>query len=90
MNKTECKKYVRKAFNKMKANNMELTPKNMEKCMREVINNETRLYVAYGKMAMHILNNSATTISAKQLVSEIDVIPKLYDEVNLINNTEGM
>ena len=51
MNKNECKKYIRKAFNKVKFQGKDLTPKNLEIEMKNIINNESRIYIAYGKRA---------------------------------------
>lgn len=47
--------------------------------MKEKIKEEARLYIAYGKMVTYILNNSGTSITAKDLVNEIDIIPGLYN-----------
>lgn len=52
---------------------------NLSRCMKEKIKEEARLYIAYGKMATYILNNSGTSITAKDLVNEIDIIPGLYN-----------
>lgn len=90
MNKRECKKYIKQAFNKLSLQNMEINPKNLEICMKRVIKEEERIYVAYGKMAMYLLNNSATEITAKQLAEEVDIIPRVYNEIDLINKTESM
>lgn len=90
MNKRECKKYIRRAFDNLCANNMTKNPKNLEICMRRIIKEESRKYIAYGKMAMYILNNSANNITANQLIKEIDIIPRLYNEIDLINKTERM
>ena len=88
MNKVECKKYIRKALKKIYAKNININVENLERCMKEVINEESGLYIAYGKMALHILENSATDINAKALISELDVIPRLYSEYEIINITE--
>lgn len=90
MNKRECKKYVRRAFYELCSRNMTKNPTNLEICMKKVINEDTRKYMAYGKMAMYNLNNSATVITAKQLIEEIDVIPKIYNEIDLINKAERL
>lgn len=90
MNKRECKKYIKQAFHVLSSQNMSMNPKNLEICMKKVIKQEERIYVAYGKMAMYLLNNSATDITAKQLAEEIDVIPRIYSEIDLVNKTESM
>ena len=90
MNRVECKKYIRKALKKISAKNISISEENLERCIKEVINDESRLYIAYGKMALHILKNSATEIAAKTLIGELDVIPRLYSDYEIINITERM
>lgn len=90
MNKVECKKYIRNALKKISAKNISISEENLERCMKEAISDESRLYVAYGKMALHILKNSATEINAKTLINELDVIQRLYSDYEIINITERM
>ncbi|MBQ6991972.1 MAG: hypothetical protein IJN50_03555 [Clostridia bacterium] len=84
MNKVECKKYIRRAFRKMKSQNKSMTPQNLAIEMERAIKEETSMYIAYGKVAMHLLNKSATDITAKQLASEIDIIPSIYNSKEVL------
>ena len=90
MNKVECKKYIRRAFRKMKSQNKSMTPQNLAIEMERVIKEETSIYIAYGKIAMHLLNKSANEITAKQLASEIDVIPTVYNNREIVLNAERL
>ena len=47
MNKVECKKYLKKAFNSIKAQNKSITINNLENEMKNIINCEINLYIAY-------------------------------------------
>jgi len=85
MNKVECKKYIRRAFRKMKNQNKSMTPQNLAMEMERAIKEETSMYIAYGKIAMHLLNKSATEITAKQLASEIDIIPSIYNSKEVLD-----
>lgn len=89
MNKVECKKYIRKALKKISAKNISINEDNLERCMQEVINEESRLYIAYGKMALRILEKSATDINSSTLIGELDVIPRLYSDYEIIYLTEN-
>lgn len=90
MNKVECKKYIRRAFRKIKNQNKSMTPQNLAIEMERTIKEETSMYIAYGKLAMHLLNKSATEITAKQLASEVDVIPTIYNSREIILNAEKL
>lgn len=90
MNKIECKKYIRKAFRKMKNQNKSMTPQNLAIEMERAIKEDSSMYIAYGKIAMHLLNKSATQITAKQLVSEVDVIPIIYNSEEIILNAKKL
>lgn len=90
MNKIECKKYIRKAFRKMKNQNKSMTPQNLAIEMERAIKEDSSMYIAYGKIAMHLLNKSATQITAKQLVSEVDVIPIIYNSEEIVLNAKKL
>lgn len=84
MNKSECKKYIKRAYSRMAFQSKEMTPENIAIEMEREIKNESKYFIAYAKLAMHNLNNSASEITAKQLEAQIDVIPKVYNEVEVI------
>lgn len=90
MNKVECKKYIRRAFRNMKKQNKSMTPQNLAMETERVIKEEASMYIAYGKIAMHLLNKSATQITAKQLAAEVDVIPSIYNSREIILNAEKL
>ena len=90
MNKVECKKYIRRAFRKMKNQNKNMTPQNLAIEMEREIKEEALIYMAYGELAMHLLNKSATEITAKQLASEVDVIPSIYSNSEIILKSKNL
>lgn len=90
MNKVECKKYIRRAFRKMKNQNKSMIPQNLAIEMERAIKEETSIYIAYGKIAMHLLSKSATQITAKQLASEVDVIPTIYSNSEIILKSKNL
>ena len=90
MNKNECKKYLRRAFWNLEKKNKDMTPKNLEIEMEREIRGDGALYIAYGKIAMHLLNKSATEITAKQLETEIDTIPSVYSDSEIILKSKNL
>lgn len=84
MNKTECKKYLRKAFNNIKKQNKSITIENLEIEMRKQINKDAETYVDCSKIALNNLLNSANDINTKDLIEQIDVVTQIYDERQLI------
>lgn len=90
MNKVECKKYLKKAFDSIKAQNKSITINNLENEMKNIINCEINLYIAYSKLALHTLLNSGTTITTKSLIEELEVIPKIYNEIDAIKKSEKL
>ena len=84
MNKTECKKYLRRAFNNIKRQNKSITIENLEIEMRKQINKDAETYIDCGKIALNNLLNSANDISAADLSEQIDVVTQIYDERQLI------
>jgi len=90
MNKIECKKYIRRAFRNMKKQNKSMTPRNLALEMEREIKEESLIYMAYGELAMHLLNKSATEITAKQLASEVDVIPSIYSNSEIILKSKNL
>lgn len=90
MNKNECKKYIRKAFNNMKAQNKSITIKNLENEMLNLIDEDKELYIAYGKMALYTLLNSASIITDKDLEKEIDVLKIIYKDEKIVNKASNL
>lgn len=88
MNKNECKKYLKKAFYTMLHQGKNMTENNLEIEMNKIIADEAKVYISYGKLAMHILTNSATEISAKQLIAQIDIIPKLFTKQQVLDKAK--
>lgn len=90
MNKSECKKYIKKAYNNIKEQNKSITLNNLENEMKKELNNDCKIYIAYSKMALYTLLKSATDITVKELSNEIDVIVRLYDKDCIINKTKNI
>lgn len=90
MNKIECKKYIRRAYERLSYQGKSMNPENLAKEMEKEINNESKIYIAYAKIAMHNLNNSANDITAKDLIEQIDVIHKLYSKIDVIIKAENL
>ncbi len=84
MNKHECKKYITRAYNRLVIQSKSMNPENLAIEMDRVIKSESKIYTAYAKLAIHNLNKSATKITAKQLMAQIDVIPKIYNQTDVI------
>lgn len=84
MNKTECKKYLRKAFNNIKKQNKSITIENLENEMRKQINKESENYIDCSKIALNNLLNSANDIKVADLIGQVDIVTQIYDERQLI------
>lgn len=90
MNKNECKKYIRKTFNNLLKQRKEITMQNLEIQMKKEINNEMKLYLAYGKIAIHNINLSANKITIKEMMAQIDTISSLYSQSEAIKKAETL
>lgn len=90
MNKSECKKYIKRSYSRMAFYSKTMTPKNIAIEMEREINQERKVYIAYAKVAMHNLNKSATEITAKQLTSEIDTITRLYNQLDVMTKAKAL
>lgn len=91
MNKSNCKKYIRNAYRQLVANNKEITPENIEKEMIKVITKESKEYIAYAKIAVDNMKNSANTIiTLNDLLGKIDFLPKIYTEYAAIEKAEKL
>ena len=85
MNKQECKKYLKRAYYSLIKQSKSMTPENIEIAMK----NESEIYIAYAKLAMHNLNNSATVITANQLAAQIDIIPRIYKQQDVVEKSKN-
>lgn len=91
MNKTECKKYLRKAYNQAVAHNKSITPKNIEDEMKRAIDEQGLEYIAYSKIAVDNMKTSANeVITIKDLINEIDVLPRIYTKLSAIKKAENL
>lgn len=84
MNKTECKKYLRRAFNNIKKQNKSLTPDNLEIEMKKIIEIDANIYIDYSKIALKNLLIAPNEVTAQSLTQEIDIIQKIYTERQII------
>lgn len=81
MNKVECKKYLRRAYKNAIAHNKSITPKNIEDEIRKVIEEANEEYIAYSKIAVSNMQNTANTIiTLNDVLGEIDVLQQIYTE----------
>lgn len=90
MNKNECKKYIKRAYTRMLVESKEMTPRNIAIEMEKEIKDESKVYIAYAKLAMHNLNKSASEITSKQLKEQIDVIPNIYSKIEVLSKAEKL
>lgn len=90
MNKTELKKYIKRAYARMKYQSKAMTPENIAIEMDREIKNESKIYIAYAKVAIHDLNKSASDITAKQLVSEINCLAKIYNQQDVMRKSQTL
>ena len=84
MNKRECKKYIRKAFSNLKAHQKKISIENLSMEMDKVIEQEKQVYIAYAKIGLYLIKNSANEITANEIIKEIDVIPQVYSLDDLL------
>lgn len=90
MNKIECKKYIRRAFKKIERQNKSITPQSLELAMLKEINEEKDLYIAYGKIAINNLKHSANIITADELSKQVDVIERIYTEIDILTKAKKL
>lgn len=84
MDKYQCKKYIKKAYCNIKEQNKTLTIENLEKEIRRQIEKDAGIYIDCAKIALNNLSHSANDISEKDLIGQVDVILKIYDERQII------
>lgn len=91
MNKTECKKYLRKAYNRTIAHGKDITPNTIAEELKKVVEDQTQKYVAYSKIAVRNMQNSANeVITLKDLLEEIDILPQIYTEISAIERAKNI
>lgn len=52
--------------------------------MDKVIEQEKQVYIAYAKIGLYLIKNSANEITANEIIKEIDVIPQVYSLDDLL------
>ena len=78
MNKQECKKYIRRAYKKIIDFNKSL-------------NEQIEEYIAYSKIAVHNMKHSGNIeITLKDLLSQVDILPKIYTKFDAITASKKL
>ncbi len=86
MNKQDCKKYIKRAYKNLINSYKEITPDNMEKEMIKEIKKQGSEYIAYSKIAVsNMLNSANSLITLNDLLEEIDVLVKIYPHTPKLN-----
>lgn len=86
MNKQECKKYFKKAYKKIIEQNENLNTNNIEFEMKNVAKEQLTEYIAYSKIAVNNMKSSGNLkITLKDLLAQIDILPKIYSKERAIN-----
>ena len=86
MNKQDCKKYIKRAYKNLINSNKEITPDNMEKEMIKEIKKQGSEYIAYSKITVsNMLNSANSLITLNDLLEEIDVLVKIYPHTPKLN-----
>ena len=86
MNKQDCKKYIKRAYKNLINSNKEITQDNMEKEMIKEIKKQGSEYIAYSKIAVsNMLNSANSLITLNDLLEEIDVLVKIYPHTPKLN-----
>ena len=84
MNKQECKKYIKRAFKELEKQKNNITLEDFKLEIMKQISKDNDLYVSSAMLAFHTILNSANEINAKQVTEEIDVIPEIYNESEIV------
>lgn len=91
MNKADCKKQLKKAYKQVIVHNKEITTKSIEEEMKKVMQDQMSEYIAYSKLAVSTLKNSANeVITLKHLLEEIDILPMIYTKIKAIEISENL
>ena len=87
MNKQDCKKYIKRAYKNLINSNKEITPDNIKKEMIKEIKKQGSEYIAYSKIAVsNMLNSANSTITLNDLLEEIEVLVKIYPHTPRLNS----
>lgn len=87
MNKQDCKKYIKRAYKNLINSNKEITPDNMENEMIKEIKKQGSEYIAYSKIAVsNMLNSANSFLTLNDLLEEIDVLVKIYPHTPRLNS----
>lgn len=87
MNKQDCKKYIKRAYKNLINSNKEITPDNMENEMIKEIKKQGSEYIAYSKIAVsNMLNSANSLLTLNDLLEEIDVLVKIYPHTPRLNS----
>lgn len=85
MNKQECKKYLKRAYKKIKEHNKNLDIENIEFERKLVVREQMNEYIAYSKIAVYnMIKSGNIEITLKDLLSEIDILPTIYSKEKAI------
>lgn len=91
MNKIECKKILKKAYRQVIAHDKSITPSSIEEEIKVVINEHSLEYIAYSKLAINNMQHSANdTITLKDLLAEIDILPRIYTKRLAIEKSKNI
>lgn len=91
LNRAECKKYLRRAYKQTIAHNKSITPKNIEDEIKKVIKQQSEKYITFAKIAVDNMQKSANDhITIEDLMSEIDVLPRIYTETDAIEKAKNL
>ena len=91
MNRAVCKKFLRLAYLQAIAHNKIINTKNIEDEMNSVIEKQSREYIAFSKIAVHNLENSANNkIDLNDLLNEIDILPAIYTKITAIERAKNL
>lgn len=86
MNKQECKKYVKRAYKRIKELDKTLNEENIEYEMKNVLKEQITEYIAYSKIAVHNMKSSGNfKITLEDILEEIDILPTIYPKYEAIN-----
>ena len=86
MNKQECKKYFKKAYKKIIEQNKNLNTKSIVFEMKNFAKEQFTEYIAYSKIAVNNMKSSGNLkITLKDLLAQIDILPKIYSKERAIN-----
>ena len=86
MNKQECKKYLIKAYKRITEQNKNLNTKNIEFEMKNIAKEQLTEYIAYSKIAVNNIKCSGNIqITLKDLLAQIDILPRIYSKENAID-----